>query len=237
VVHLAGDSIVGRWNDAKKRRIINSRVSGTHKLAEALANSKKPPAVFVSASAIGYYGNRGDEVLRENSAPGNDFLADVCREWEAASQTAAAAGIRTAQVRTGIVLTPQGGALAQMLTPFRMGVGGVIGSGRQWMSWIDLSDWVAALLHLLENPHISGPVNLVAPAPVSNAEFTRTLASVLSRPAIFPLPAFAARFVFGEMADALLLSSQRVEPAALLAGGYQFRYSDLRTSLTAMVGK
>ena len=202
VIHLAGESIASRWTDAKKKAIRDSRVLGTRHLAEALARAESPPRVLISASAIGFYGNRGDEMLREDSASGRSgFLPEVCREWEAAAEPAVHAGIRTAFLRTGIVLSAHGGALKQMLPPFRMGLGGKIGSGRQWMSWIDLQDEIGVIRHILSNESVRGPVNSVSPHPVTNAEFTSTLASVLSRPAIFPMPAFAARLAFGEMAD------------------------------------
>lgn len=230
VIHLAGESIVGRWTAAKKAAIRDSRVLGTQHLAEALAQARNKPEVFVCSSAIGYYGDRGDEVLNENSAPGNGFLADVCREWEGATQAASDAGIRTVQLRTGIVLTPAGGALGKMLTPFKMGVGGRVGSGRQWMSWIDMRDMIAAIQHILTSD-LHGPVNMVAPNPVTNAEFTRTLASVLSRPAIFPLPAAAVKILFGEMGETALLGSQRVEAGKLQANGYSFHFNTLRESL------
>jgi len=237
VIHLAGESIVGRWTAAKKTKIRDSRVVGTGNLAQALAQAKAKPQVFVSSSAIGYYGNRGDEVLREQSTPGTGFLPEVCREWESATQAAADAGIRTAQLRTGVVLTPKGGALGKMLTPFKMGVGGNIGNGRQWMSWIDVQDMVGAIHHILKTDLVQGPVNMVAPKPVTNAEFTRTLASVLSRPAIFPMPAFAVKLVFGEMGETVLLGSQRVEPGQLVTSGYPFRFSDLRASLENLLKK
>jgi uncharacterized protein (TIGR01777 family) len=235
VIHLAGESIVGRWTEAKKKRIRESRVGPTRNLAQSLAKAKDRPRVFVTASAIGYYGNRGDEALRESSAPGKGFLADVCRDWEAASQPAADAGIRSVQLRTGLVLSPDGGALQKMLLPFRLGIGGNIGNGRQWWSWIDIQDWVGALHHILKTDLLQGAVNVVAPRPVTNAEFTKTLASVLSRPAIFPMPAFAARLAFSQMADELLLASQRVEPAKLISSGYPFHYSDLRRALAAIL--
>ena len=231
VIHLAGESIVGRWSDAKKAKIRDSRLVGTRNLALALAQAKNKPHVFVCSSAIGYYGNRGDEVLREDSAGGEGFLADVCREWEAATKPAIDAGIRTAQIRTGVVLSPKGGALGKMLTPFKLGLGGRIGDGRQWMSWIDIQDMIGAIHHILKTDLLQGPVNMVAPKPVTNAEFTRTLASVLSRPAIFPVPAFAVKAAFGEMGESVLLASQRVEPARLVASGYPFRRSELRASL------
>jgi uncharacterized protein (TIGR01777 family) len=231
VVHLAGESIVGRWTEEKKLKIRNSRVAGTAALAEALAQAKAKPQAFVCSSAIGYYGDRGDEVLNEESAPGTGFLPDVCREWETATKAAADAGIRTVQMRTGVVLSPKGGALGKMLTPFKMGVGGRIGSGRQWMSWIDVQDMVGAIHHILKSDLLQGPVNMVAPKPVTNQEFTKTLASVLSRPAIFPMPAFVVKLAFGEMGETVLLGSQRVEPSQLVASGYPFRFSHLRASL------
>jgi|ERR1700722_12116372 uncharacterized protein (TIGR01777 family) len=235
VVHLAGESIVGRWTDAKKRRVLESRVQGTRNLAEAVAAAPQRPRVFISASAIGYYGDRGEETLREESSSGNGFLPEVCRQWEAAAQPASAAGIRTAQMRFGVVLSASGGALQKMLPPFRMGVGGNIGSGRQWSSWIDIGDVVAAILHVIKTDTLRGPVNVVGPNPVRNVEFTKTLAAVLSRPAILPLPAFAARLVFGQMADELLLASQRVEPAKLSASGYVFKRPELRAALEAIL--
>lgn len=235
VIHLAGESIVGRWTDAKKKEIRDSRVNATTHLAQALARSKHKPQVFVCSSAIGYYGDRGDEVLNEQSTPGMGFLTEVCRDWEAAAQPAADAGIRTISIRTGIVLTPKGGALGKMLLPFKMGLGGRIGNGRQWMSWIDVRDMVGAIHHLLKNDLLHGPVNMVAPKPVTNAEFVRTLASVLSRPAIFPMPAFVVKVAFGEMGETALLGSQRVEPAQLFSSGYPFRFSELQASLTSLL--
>jgi uncharacterized protein (TIGR01777 family) len=231
VVHLAGESIVGRWTEAKKRRIRESRVQGTRNLAEGLAAAPQRPRLLISASAIGYYGDRGEENLREDSSSGNGFLPEVCREWEAAAEPAAKAGIRTVQMRFGLVLSASGGALQEMLPPFRMGVGGNMGNGRQWWSWVDIDDLVGAIQHVIKTDALRGPVNVVAPSPVRNAEFTKTLASVLSRPAIFPMPAFAARLVFGQMGDELLLASQRVEPAKLMASGYVFQQTDLRKAL------
>jgi uncharacterized protein (TIGR01777 family) len=237
VIHLAGESIVGRWTAAKKAKIRDSRVVGTRNLAQALAQADHKPRVFVCSSAVGYYGDRGDEVLREPSAPGTGFLSEVCREWEGATQPAADAGIRTVRLRTGVVLSPAGGALGKMLTPFRMGVGGEIGNGRQWMSWIDVEDMIGAIRHVLKTDLVRGPVNMVAPKPVTNSEFTRTLASVLSRPAIFPMPAFAVKLAFGEMGETVLLGGQRVEPAQLIASGYPFRFGDLRASLENTLGR
>jgi hypothetical protein len=191
--------------------------------------------VFISGSAIGYYGNRGEEILREDSDSGNGFLPEACRQWEAAAQGAIQAGIRTAFLRTGVVLSKAGGALPKMLMPFRLGVGGKIGSGRQWWSWIHVDDMAEGIQHIMKTDSLRGPVNMVAPNPVTNEEFTKTLASVLSRPAIFPMPAFAARLAFGQMADELLLASQRVEPGKLAASAYQFHNSDLRLALEAIL--
>ena len=231
VIHLAGESIFGRWTAAKKQKIRDSRVAGTLNLASALARAEEKPKVFVCGSAIGYYGNRGDEVLREESAPGTGFLSEVCQQWEEATTPAVQADIRTAHLRTGIVLSPKGGALGAMLLPFKLGLGGRTGDGRQWMSWIDVQDMVGAIHHILKNDLLQGAVNMVAPKPVRNAEFASTLAGVLSRPAIFPMPAFAAKAVFGEMGEELLLGSQKVEPGKLISSGYPFRYRELRESL------
>ena len=236
VVHLAGESIVGRWTEAKKKTIRDSRVAGTRNLATALAHCDAKPRVFVCASAIGFYGNRGNELLREESAPGQGFLSEVCREWEAASRPAAEAGIRTVNIRIGLVLSAKGGALPKMLTPFKLGLGGRIGSGQQWWGWIHVDDIVGAIHHILRTESLSGPVNLVAPDPTRNLEFTQVLASVLRRPAVFPVPAFAARLAFGkEAADELLLASQRVEPSKLRASGFSFRFPELRTALENLV--
>ena len=237
VIHLAGESIFGRWTDAKKTKIMNSRVDGTLHLSQALALAEEKPKVFISSSAIGYYGNRGDELLREESAPGSGFLAQVTEKWEEATMPAVQADIRTAHLRTGVVLTPKGGALGAMLTPFKLGLGGRIGDGRQWMSWIHIQDMVGAIHHILKNDLLQGPVNMVAPKPVTNAEFTKTLAGALSRPAILPMPAFAVKTVFGEMGKELLLASQKVEPGKLISSGYPFRYRDLRASLEALLSQ
>lgn len=235
VIHLAGESIFGRWTAAKKAKIRDSRVVGTFNLSSALAQAQDKPQVFVCGSAIGYYGNRGDEVLREESAPGAGFLAEVCQDWEEATTPAVRADIRTAHIRTGVVLSPKGGALGAMLPPFKMGLGGRTGNGQQWMSWIDVRDMVGAIHHILKNDLIQGPVNMVAPKPVRNEDFAKTLASVLSRPAIFPLPAFAVKLVFGEMGENLLLGSQKVEASKLISTGYPFRYRELRTSLESLL--
>jgi uncharacterized protein len=235
VIHLAGESIMGRWTAGKKAKILKSRVSGTFNLAQALAQAEEKPKVFVCGSAIGYYGNRGEEMLREESAPGTGFLAQVCQEWEEATTPAVQADIRTAHLRTGVVLSSKGGALGAMLLPFKLGLGGRTGDGKQWMSWIDVRDMVGAIHHILKNDLIQGPVNMVAPKPVRNAEFAETLAGVLSRPSIFPMPAFAAKLVFGEMGEELLLASQKVEPGKLIASGYPFRYRQLRASLEGLL--
>lgn len=228
VVHLAGDNIASaRWNKAKKEEIRASRVQGTKLLSEALADLRHPPKVFVSASAIGYYGDRGDEVLNEGAAPGSGFLPEVCREWEAATAAAVRKGIRVATLRIGVVLSPKGGALKKMLPPFQMGAGGRLGSGRQWMSWISMEDLVEAIYHILMHKDLAGPINLVAPHAVTNSQFTADLGAALSRPTIFPVPGFAAHLLLGEMADELLLASARVKPGKLLESGYAFRHPDL----------
>jgi uncharacterized protein (TIGR01777 family) len=237
VIHLAGESIFGRWTADKKRKIRDSRVLGTLNVASALARAERKPKVFVCGSAIGYYGDRGDEALSEQAAPGTGFLAEVCREWEEAAAPAVQAGIRTAHLRTGIVLSPKGGALGAMLLPFKMGLGGRTGNGRQWMSWIDVQDMVGGIQHILKNEVLRGPVNMVAPEPVTNAEFAKTLAGVLGRPAIFPMPAFAAKLAFGEMGEELLLGSQKVEPGKLVGSRYQFRYRELRGSLEGLLAR
>jgi hypothetical protein len=238
VVNLAGESIAeGRWTEDKKQRIRESRVKGTKLLGDALANLTNPPKTFICASAIGYYGNRGDEILTETSAPGDDFLAEVCVEWEKATALATEKGIRVLNTRFGVILDAHGGALAKMLPPFRAGLGGKIGSGKQWMSWLALDDVVGALKFALTNEALSGPVNFVAPNPVTNAEFTNTLGKVLSRPTLFPIPAFGVRLLFGEMGEALLLAGQRVAPKRLMTEGYQFQYSQLDEALRHVLAK
>ena len=235
VYHLAGESIAsGRWDDEKKKKIRESRTKGTKLLSDALANLAQPPKTLISASAIGYYGDRGDELLTETSPPGKDFLADVCVEWEKATDHAKVKGVRVVNTRFGIILDKEGGALAKMLPPFRMGIGGRIGDGKQWMSWIALDDVIGALQFALTNDGLSGPVNFVAPNPVTNAEFTKALGRALSRPTFFPIPAFGVRLAFGEMADALLLSSQRVRPSRLADSNYQFSYSTLESALRSI---
>ena len=237
VVHLAGESIVGRWTTDKKRRIYDSRVRGTQILCEALRQVVKAPRVLVCASAVGYYGDCGERLLLEESRAGKDFLARVCVDWEAAAGRAAERGIRVVSARLGMVLCSSGGALGQMLPPFRLGVGGVLGGGSQYMSWIALDDVVGAITHVLTTDSLHGPVNVVAPQPVTNGEFTRTLGLVLRRPTRFRVPAFAARLMFGEMAEALLLASTRVEPAKLHASNYSFRYPQLEGTLRHLLGK
>ena len=228
VVHLAGDNLgEGRWNDRKKNSILNSRVKGTQLLSEFFAATEHKPNVIVSASAVGYYGNRGEERVDEDSEPGKGFLADVCRQWEEATASAVDAGIRVANLRLGLILSTGGGALKKMLLPFRIGLGGVIGSGKQYMSWVSIDDVTGMIQHIIANEAVRGPVNLVSPNPVSNREFTKTLGQVLNRPTIFPMPAFAARIAFGEMADELLLSSTRVIPKKLMDSGYEFRHPEL----------
>jgi uncharacterized protein (TIGR01777 family) len=238
VVHLAGENIAaGRWNAKQKARIRDSRVDGTKLLCETLAAMDNPPKTLVCASAIGFYGDRGDDVLDEDSDPGSSFLCDVCREWEAACEPARQCGIRVVKLRIGVILSPAGGALAKMLLPFKLGAGGIVGNGRQYWSWISLDDVVGAIHHALTNDDVSGPVNGVAPNPVTNREFTKSLGSVLRRPTIFPMPAFAARLALGEMADELLLASTRVEPKRLLETGFEFRHADLTTALKHVLGK
>ncbi len=231
VVSLAGENVAGRWTAPKKARIRDSRVRGTRLLAETLARLKSPPRVLVSASAVGCYGSRGEEVLTEESGPGAGFLAQVCREWEAAADAAARTGLRVAKLRLGVVLDPSGGALKQMLLPFRLGLGGPIGDGRQYMSWISLEDAAGVFQAALEKDPFSGVINAVAPEPVTNAAFTKALGRALSRPTVFPLPAFAARLALGQMAEEMLLSSARVVPARLKSLGYAFRRPTLASAL------
>jgi uncharacterized protein len=236
VIHLAGETVVGRWTEVKRKAIRESRIEGTRNLATALAKTDAKPAVLVCASAVGFYGDREEEVLREESSVGKGFLPAVCSGWEEASRIAANAGIRTVNIRIGMVLSLKGGALAKMLPPFKLGLGGRLGSGKQWVSWIHVEDIVGAIHHIIRTESVSGPVNLVAPGPVRNAEFTRVLAAVLRRPALFPVPAFVARLAFGDMADELLLASQHVEPAKLAASGYSFHFRELRAALDDLLG-
>jgi uncharacterized protein (TIGR01777 family) len=236
VVHLAGESVAGRWTEGKKERILRSRVAGTRTLSEAIASLERPPRVLVTASAIGYYGDRGDEVLTEESPSGTGFLAEVVREWEAASLPADEAGVRVARLRFGIVLSPAGGALKTMLIPFRLGAGGRLGSGRQWMSWVSIDDVVGAIQHALANDPLAGVANTVSPNPVRNAEFTKTLGHVLGRPALFPVPGPALRLALGEFSSEAL-SSARVVPKRLLESGYDFRHPELEQALRHGLGR
>jgi uncharacterized protein (TIGR01777 family) len=238
VVHLAGESIAaGRWTGARKARILDSRIKGTKLIAATIASMETRPSVLISASAIGYYGDRGGELLREESGPGVGFLPDVCKQWEAATDAASRKGIRIVHLRTGLVLSQNGGALPRMLLPFKLGIGGRIGSGNQYWSWISLNDECAAIQHCLQATALHGAVNLVSPSPVTNTEFTKTLGRVLGRPTIFPLPALAARLALGEMSDPLLLASARVEPAKLQASRFVFRDRDLRATLEQLLRK
>lgn len=232
VVHLAGENVSGlRWTEDKKKAIRDSRVLGTLNIVDAISKLKKKPSVFISSSAIGFYGERGDEEVTESSAAGDTFLAVVCKEWEAESRRAEDAGIRTVLLRTGIVLSKDGGALGTMLLPFKLGVGGVVGSGKQWMSWISLDDHIAVINFAIENENLRGAVNSVSPNPVTNHDFTKTLGEVLYRPTFLPLPEFAVSMVFGEMGDALLLASTKVLPKRLEEVGFEFKYADLKAAL------
>ncbi len=232
VVHLAGESVSGlRWTDEKKKAIRDSRVLGTRSVVDAISKLKQKPKVLVAASAIGFYGERGDEEMTESSAAGDSFLADVSKEWESEARRAEDAGIRTVLLRTGIVLSKDGGALGTMLTPFKLGVGGVVGSGNQWMSWISLDDHIAVINYVIENENIRGAVNAVSPHPVTNQEFTKTLGEVLYRPTFLPLPEFAVSMVFGEMGDALLLASTKVLPKRLEDAGFEFKYPELKPAI------
>ena len=235
VVHLAGEPVAQRWTAAAKQRIRDSRVDGTRAVVAAIASLEKKPSVLVSASAVGYYGLRGDEILTEASAPANDFLGDTCVAWERESRAAEKLGVRVVNPRLGVVLGRDEGALQKMLPAFRMGAGGRIASGKQWMSWIHIDDLVALILFAISNPAVRGPVNAVASQPVTNAEFTQELAKALHRPAIFPVPEFALKLLFGEMAS-ILIGGQRVVPQAALAAGFEFRYSSLGSALAALFG-
>ena len=234
---MAGENIgARRWTLTRKAIIRDSRLKGTRLLSETLAQLASPPKVLVCASAMGFYGDRGDEILTEDSPGGTGFLPDLCREWEAASESAAEKGIRVVRLRIGVVLSSQGGALKKMLPPFKMGVGGRLGSGKQYMSWIALDDLVGAIEHALTHDTLAGPVNAATPNPVTNQEFTRTLGRVLGRPTVFPVPSLAVRLLFGEMGNALLLSSARLEPTRLAASGFQFHYPELEAALRHVLG-
>ena len=229
VIHLAGEPVAQRWSGGVKERIRDSRVTGTRNLVQALTKLRTRPATLICASAIGYYGSRGDEILSETSTPGSDYLAEVCVEWEKEAIAAEALGMRVVRVRTGLVLDARGGALKRMLPPFRMGAGGKLGNGKHWMSWIHMQDLVGIFQFALDHP-LSGPVNGVAPYPVINGDFTRALAGALKRPAIFPVPGFGLRLLFGEMAE-ILLASQRALPKAAEAAGFPFRFAQLGPAL------
>lgn len=231
VVHLSGESIASHWDQKKRQAIRDSRIISTRHVAQALAQCAAKPRVLITASAIGYYGNRGQEMLTENSTPGYNFLGMVCREWEKATEPAKEAGIRTVQLRIGIMLSLAGGALKQMVKPFRFGLGGIIGNGKQYWSWVAIEDVVGAMQHALTHEGLSGPVNVVSPNPVTNIEFTRAIAQVVRRPALFPLPPFAVRLFFGQMGEELMLASARVLPTKLEASGYKFRYPELKPAL------
>ncbi len=238
VVHLAGENIgSGRWTAGRKGVIRDSRIGPTRAICESMANLPSPPQTLIVASAIGAYGDRGDEWLDEESAFGNGFLAELVDQWERATEPATRKGIRVVNLRFGIILTPKGGALQRMLLPFKFMAGGVIGSGRQYWSWVGIDDVIGAIHHALVDSSLSGPVNVVAPNPVTNREFTKSLGRVLSRPTVLPLPAFAARLALGEMADELLLASARVRPTKLLKSGYQFRHTDLESALRHVLGR
>ena len=232
VIHLAGESISAlRWTDEKKKAIRESRVLGTRNIVDTISDLKQRPRVLIAASAIGFYGDRGDEELTETSKPGKNFLADVCREWEAEARRAEDSGVRTVLLRTGIVLSRDGGALGTMLTPFKLGLGGVIGDGKQWMSWISLPDHIDAILFALENENVRGALNSVSPNPVTNQEFTTVMGEVLYRPTFIPVPEFAVNLMFGEMGEALLLDSTRVIPKRLEDAGFKFKFPDLKKAL------
>ena len=237
IVHLAGENIAsGKWTRKKKEKIRNSRIEGTTRLCEHILKLPTPPSVLVCASAIGYYGNRGVEFLNEGSSRGSGFLPDVCLGWEEAAESVSKAGIRVVNVRFGIVLSKDGGALAKMMTPFKIGMGGKIGSGTQYMSWVAMDDVTGAIYHTLTTDSLKGPVNVTAPNPVTNKEFTNTLGEVLKRPAVVPIPAFAAKLAFGEMANDLLLASTKVAPKRLSDSGYKFQYPELENALKHVLG-
>ena len=237
VVHLAGESIMGRWTRAKKARILHSRIKGTRLLSESLAGLRNRPEVLVSASAIGYYGNGGDQILDERSSPGSLFLSEVAKAWEASTEPAKSNGIRVVNLRIGFVLSKTGGGLATMLWPFRMGLGGPVGSGRQYISWIVIDDLVGAISHAIDSDSLHGAVNAVAPHPVTNREFSKTLGRVLGRPTIVPLPGFAVRMAMGEMGNEVLLAGARVTPTRLLASGYEFSFPELEAALRHVLRK
>lgn len=234
LVHLAGESVAGRWSAAKKQDIRESRVTGTRHLVDAIGEAKSKPGVLVCASAVGYYGDRGEEELTEESGPGGDFLAEVCQAWEAEARRAEEFQVRVVMLRIGMVLGRDGGALKQMLIPFKLGLGGPVGNGQQWMPWVSLDDLIDIILYAIEFAKVKGPVNATAPNPVRNREFTKTLARILRRPAFLPAPPFGLKLVLGEFAD-LLLASQRVIPKRLQEAGYEFRHPTLEEALSAVL--
>jgi uncharacterized protein len=238
ILHFAGAAIGdAHWGEARKKILRSSRVNSTRVLADAIAKLREKPRVLLAASAVGYYGDRGEQMLTESSANGSGFLAALARDWEAESLRGASLGVRSVLLRFGMILSARGGALPRMLTPFKLGLGGRLGSGRQWISWVALEDVIGVIRMVLADERFGGPVNVVAPNPVRNAEFTRVLARALRRPAIFPAPAFALRLALGEMADELLLASQRVLPQKLLAAGYPFRFADLEPALKSTLAR
>jgi uncharacterized protein len=237
VINLAGDGIAnGRWTEEKKRRIIDSRVKGTRLLSETMANLARKPKTFINASAVGFYGSRGNQLLDEESGPGEGFLAGVCRQWESATARAEQADIRVVKLRLGVILTKDGGIMGSMVAPFKLGLGGKVGSGEQVISWVAMDDVVAAISFILQDESLRGPINVVAPQPVTNEEFTKTLGRVLSRPTFMTMPAFAARLAFGEMADEMMLSSTRVAPKVLNDAGFKFQFPELEGAVRAMLG-
>lgn len=234
-VHLSGESINGRWTKTKKKEIIDSRVITTRFLAECIKKLKSPPKAFIGSSAIGYYGNRADEELNEENSAGVGFLAEVCKAWEAEENRIASKDIRVANIRTGLVLSTEGGALKELLLPFKLGVGGIVGSGRQWWSWITLNDLLRVYQYVIENESVKGPVNAVGPNPVTNKTFVKILGKALHRPSIFPLPAFIVNLIFGEMGQELLLNGQKVMPKRLMGAGFQFEQAELEPALKSML--
>jgi uncharacterized protein (TIGR01777 family) len=238
VINLSGENIASsRWTNKQKQTLRASRIKTTQLLSKTLAGLKYPPQILINASAVGYYGSHGDDILDEKAVPASDFLGQLCQDWESATVAAVRKGIRVVYARFGVILDPSGGALRKMLLPFKLGLGGVIGSGKQYMPWITLDDSIHALHHILKTSNLHGPVNIVAPNPVTNQDYTKALGRCLRRPTIFPLPAFIARFILGEMADALLLSSQRVQPQVLLDSDFSFQHPKIEDALSAILTK
>lgn len=237
IVHLAGENLMGRWTDEKKKKIVDSRIRSTELICKAISQLNQPPKVLISASAIGYYGNQGEKILTESSPKGEGFLADLCAKWESATKAAVEKGIRTINLRTGLVLSSKGGALRQMLLPFQLGLGGQIGNGQQYMSWIAIDDLIGIIYAAMRQSSLNGPINAVSPYPVTNYEFTKTLGAVLHRPTFLTLPKFILRGVIGEVADALLLSSQRVRPEVLIESRFRFEYPKLEEALEYLLDK